>query len=319
MKTRMADMLGIEHPILQGAMASLSQAEFIAAVSNGGGLGILAGSVFKPERLAEEVRKVKSLTSKPFAVNLTLFCQTLEESLDVCIKEKVRAMVYSGPNVRQVSQKLKPHGVLTMFIVATDAQARKVEGEGGDIIIASGFEGGGHVGRISTMALLPIVTASVKIPVVAAGGIGDGRGLAAALVMGAEGVQMGTRFICTRESPAHEKVKQFLLAASEDATVVTGHVTGLQARVMKNKLTQMFEDLGEKKAPPQEFEKLGTGKGPLAFVQGDIEMGSIYCGQIVGLVRDIPTVKELIERTVKEAEEALDKANAMFKKTTNKR
>jgi len=307
-------MLGIEYPILQGGMAWVAVPSLAAAVSNAGGLGIITGSYYSPEELASKVRETRGLTRKPFAVNFTPGCLHLEANLEVCAQEKVAAVTYGrGRHTTDaVITHLKPRGVRCIPVVGAVRQAARVESEGADAVIVSGSEGGGHVGRVSSLVLLAMVARRVKIPIIAAGGFGDGPGLAAALALGAEGMQMGTRFICTQESPAHPRVKETLLRATEENTVVTGHVTGLRMRCLRNKLTELFDDLADKKAPPSEFDRAGVGKVRAAFVEGDTDWGSVACGQIVGLIDDLPTCRELIERTVREAEKALEKARAPF-------
>lgn len=314
MRTRITEMLGIRYPILQGGMAWVAEPPLAAAVSNAGGLGIVTGSYYTPEELEVKIREVKRLTDKPFALNFTPSCEHLEANLDLCIQERVVAITYgrgrhtTDPVIKQV----RPHGILCFPVVGAVKQALRVEKEGADAVIVSGLEAGGHVSRIATMALLPQVTTKLKVPVVAAGGFADGRGLAAALTMGAEAVQMGTRFLCTQESPAHINIKRRLLQAGEEDTLVTGHLTGIRCRVLRNKLTELFLDLEDKKAPPAEFDRAGIGKGRLAFVEGDEEWGSIWCGQAVGMIEDIPTCKELIEGIVRQAKEALERARGAF-------
>lgn len=314
MRTRITELLGIRYPIFQGGMAYIAEPQLAAAVSNAGGLGILTGSYYTPEQLAEKLREVRSLTDKPFAVNFTPGCENLQESLEVCVQEKVRAVTYGrGRHTTDiVIQAVQPRGILAIPVVGAVKQALRVQEEGADAVVVSGFEGGGHVSRIGTLILIARVVRKVRIPIVAAGGFGDGLGLAAALALGAAGVQMGTRFICTQESPAHPDIKRRMLDASEEETLVTGHITGLRCRVLRNELTDVFQDLEDKKAPPAEFDRVGIGRGRAAFVDGDVERGSIWCGQVVGLVEDVPTVKELIERTVREAEEALKRGLACF-------
>jgi enoyl-[acyl-carrier protein] reductase II len=314
MKTRITELLGIKYPIIQGGMAWIAEPQLAAAVSNAGGLGIITGSMYTPEELTQKIKEMKGLTDKPFAMNFTPACEHLEANLDVCITEKVTAVTYGRGRhtTDMVSNKLRPHGIISIPVTATVKQALRVEEEGAHAVIVSGLEAGGHVSRIATLALLPQATSKVKIPIIAAGGFGDGRGLAAALTLGADAVQMGTRFIVVKESPVPEHVKLHLLQASEGDTLVTGHITGLRCRVLKNKLTDAFVDLEDKKAPQMEYDKLGVGKIRAAFVDGDIEWGSIAAGQIVGMLEDIPSCRELINRIMGEAKGAIEKAGAMF-------
>ncbi|MFC1858218.1 nitronate monooxygenase [Thermodesulfobacteriota bacterium] len=317
MKTRITEMLGIKYPILQGGMVHIAEPPLAAAVSNAGGLGILTGSLWTPDELAEKIRQIKMLTEKPFALNFTPTCENLEENLEVCIREKVTAVTYGrGRHTTDlVSSKLWPHGIISIPVVATVKQAQRVETEGAHAVIISGLEGGGHVSRVTTMVVLPQVTAKVKIPVIAAGGFADGRGLAAALALGAEAIQIGTRFLCTRESLAHHDTKNMLLRAGEEDTLVTGQITGLRIRVLKNKLTEAFEDLEERKAPAREFDRLGLGKLKMGLVDGDINWGSVPAGQVVGMIEDVPTCEGLIARIMDKAEKALMRMNALWADT----
>ena len=314
MRTRITEMLGIRYPIIQGGMIWIAEPQLVAAVSNAGGLGILTGTMYTPEELRGKIQETKRLTDKPFALNFTPACEHLEANLEICVREKVVAVTYGRGKLttNMVTNKLWPHGIISIPVVASVRQAQRVEQEGADAVIVSGLEGGGHVSRISTMALLPQVADKVKIPIIAAGGFGDGRGLVAALTLGAQAIQMGTRFTCVKESPVPESVKQVLLQATEEDTLVTGHITGLRCRVLRNKLTKAFEDLEDRKAPPSEFEQLGLGKLRAAYVDGDVEWGSLAAGQIVGLIRDIPSCKELLDRTVAEAERAIEEARQKF-------
>jgi len=314
MRTRITDMLHIRYPIVQGGMVHVAEPPLAAAVSNAGGLGILTGSLWTPTELEAKVHETRALTDKPFALNFTPTCEHLEDNLDVCIQTRVSAVTYGrGRHTTDlVSSKLWPHGIISIPVVATAKQAQRVEKEGAHAVIVSGSEAGGHVSRVSTLAVLPKVTASVEIPVIAAGGFGDGRGLAAALALGADGIQMGTRFICTRESVAHPETKQMILGATESDTIVTGQITGLRIRVIKNKLTEAFVDLEERQAPRKEFDRLGLGKLKMGLVGGDTDLGSVPAGQIAGLVGDIPTCKELIDRIISEAGIAMDRMQKIW-------
>jgi enoyl-[acyl-carrier protein] reductase II len=314
MKTKITEMLNIKYPIIQGGMVHVAEPPLAAAVSNAGGLGILTGSLWSPDELAEKIRRVKALTDKPFALNFTPACENLEENLDVCVEEKVAAVTYGrGRHTTDlVSNKLWPHGIVSIPVVATVKQALRVEEEGARAVIISGLEGGGHVSRITTLVVLPQVTAAVKIPVIAAGGFADGRGLAAALALGAAAIQIGTRFLCTRESMVHPDTKDMLLRAGEGDTIVTGQITGLRIRVLKNKLTEAFLDLEERNAPSREFDRLGLGKMHKGLIDGDTDWGSIPAGQIAGMIRDIPACKDLIDRIMDEAEESLKHMNTLW-------
>ena len=255
MKTKITKLLGIKYPIFQGGMVHVAEPPLASAVSEAGGLGILTGSLWTPEELREKIRRVKAMTDKPFALNFTPTCEHLERNLDVCVEEKVAAVTYGrGRHTTDlVSSKLRPHGIVSIPVVGTVKQAQRVEQEGAQAVIVSGLEGGGHVSRVSTMVVIPQVTSKVKIPVIAAGGIADGKGLAAAMALGAEAIQMGTGFLCTRESVAHPDIKNMILNARDEHTIVTGKITGLRIRVLQNKLTEAFVDLEERKAPSRDL------------------------------------------------------------------
>ena len=310
MRTRVTELLGIKYPILQGGMAWVAEPELAAAVSNAGGFGIISGSMDTPEVLIKKIHKMKILSGKPFGVNFTPACECLETNLNVCIKEKVTAVIYGRGRhtTDMITKKLCPHDIICIPVTATVKQAIRIEKEGAHAVIVSGLEAGGHVSRIATMALLPQATEKVRIPIIAAGGFGDGRGLAAALTLGADAIQMGTRFICVKESPVPEPLKLHLLRATEADTLVTGHITGLRCRVLKNQLTEAFVDLEDRKAPQTEYNKLGQGKLRAAFVDGDIQWGSIAAGQIVGMLEDIPSCQELLDQIVGLAKEAVEEA-----------
>jgi len=300
LKTRVTELLGIEYPILQGAMAWVSFTPLVAAVSNAGGLGIFGGTIFTPASLRDEIRKIRELTDKPFGVNIISLHPMIKEILQTLISEKVLVATYGTGNPRKIIEVLKPGGVMSFPVVPTVAAAMKAEADGADGVIVSGCEGGGHVGKLASMALLPQARDQVKIPLAAAGGIADGRGMAAAFALGAEAVQLGTRFIVTRESPAHANIKQKIIEARAEDTAVTGNITGLPVRVIRNRMAEEFlkmEDTGKSKV---EMALFGSGKMQLAFVKGDAEEGSVMAGQISGLVRDEPTCHELIQRLMRE-------------------
>jgi len=301
--TRVTEKLGIEYPVLQGAMAWVSFAPLVAAVSNAGGLGIIGGTIFDPQQMRDEIRKVRELTDKPFGVNIISLHPMIKEILQVLIDEKVLVATYGTGNPGKIIEVLQPGGVMSFPVVPTVATAVRAEQDGADGVIVSGCEGGGHVGRMSTMVLVPQARDKVDIPLVAAGGIADGRGMAAAFAMGAEGIQMGTRFIVTKESPAHQNVKEKIKQAAAEDTTVTGNITGLPVRVLKNKMAEEFihmENTGKSKV---EMAIFGSGKMNLAFVQGDAEEGSVMSGQISGMVNDEPTCEELIRKIMREFRE----------------
>lgn len=304
MTTRVTEKLGIEYPIFQGAMAWVSFAPLVAAVSNAGGLGILGGTIMMPDELRAEIRKVRELTDRPFGVNIISLHPMIADILKVLIEEKVLLATYGTGNPKKIIDALKPGGVMSWPVVPTVEAAARADADGADGVIVSGHEGGGHVGKMASLALWPQARDRVKIPMVAAGGIGDGRGMAAAFLLGAEAVQLGTRFIVTRESPAHPATKQKILAAKAEDTAVTGNITGLPVRVIKNRMAEEFlcmENTGKSKT---EMALFGSGKMKLAFVEGNAEDGSVMAGQVSGLIHDEPTCDELIQRLVRECRAA---------------
>ncbi len=304
-KTRVCEIFGIEYPILQGAMAWVSFAPLVAAVSNAGGLGIIGGTIFTPDRMQEEIRAVRDLTDRPFGVNIISLHPLIRQILEVLVKEKILVATYGTGNPKKIIESLKPGGVMSFPVVPTVKAAMRAEEDGADGVIVSGCEGGGHVGSHTTMILIPQARDRVKIPLVAAGGIADGRGMAAAFALGAEGIQMGTRFLVTKESPAHENTKKKVMEAQCEDTVVTGNITGLPVRVIRNRMAEEFLDMEHTGKSKMEMALFGSGKMQLAFVQGDAENGSVMAGQISGLIQDVPTCGELIRRITKEFEDTL--------------
>lgn len=302
MQTSVTRLLGIKYPILQGAMAWVSLPPLVAAVSNAGGLGTLCGSIFTPDQLKEQIARIKELTDRPFAVNLMANAVHLDGLMDVIVAEKATAVTYGVGNPEKIIRRAKEAGILCIPVVGAVKQATRAERDGADAIVVAGMEGGGHVGYLSTMPMLPLVLDRVKVPVLAAGGISDGRGLAAALTMGAEGIQMGSRFIVTRESPVPLSIKQRIIASSIEDTVITGNITGIRCRVLKNRMAERFLAM---EASKPEMMAFGYGKMHRAFVEGDADEGSVMVGEVCGLIDDIPTCAELLERMVREAYQAI--------------
>ncbi|MDN5331135.1 MAG: enoyl-[acyl-carrier protein] reductase [Tepidanaerobacteraceae bacterium] len=303
--TEICDLLGIKYPIIQGGMAWVATAELAAATSNAGGLGIIGAGNAPPEIVRQEIKKVRNLTDKPFGVNVYFMSPYVDEVMEVIIEEKVPVITTGAGNPGKYIPRLKEAGVKVIPVVASVALAQRLEKTGVDAVIAEGMECGGHIGEITTMALVPQVVDAVKIPVIAAGGIADARGFLAALALGAKGVQMGTRFLCSVECTIHENYKNAVLKATDRSTVVTGRPTGHPVRVLKNKLAREFEILEKKGAGKEEYEALGTGKLKAA-VEGDAEYGSLMAGQIAGLINDIKPVKEIIEEIMEGAKKLLD-------------
>ena len=298
-------LLGIKYPIIQGGMAWLGTTELVSAVSNAGALGIIGSGDAPPEWLKDQVRSTKGRTDKPFAVNILLTSPFLEENLKVILDEKVGIVTFGGGNPGIHIPALKEAGIKVIPVVSSVALARRLERLGVDAIIAEGMESGGHVGDTATMALVPQVVNSVKVPVIAAGGIADGRGLVAALALGAQGVQMGTRFVCSEECVGHPRFKEQILQAQDRATVVTGESTGHPVRCLANKLTRQFMAREKAGASSTELEELGRRRLSLGVIEGNIEEGSLMAGQIAGLIKEIRPVKAIIEDTVAEAERTI--------------
>jgi enoyl-[acyl-carrier protein] reductase II len=304
-RTRVCELLGIEYPILQGGMAWVATAELAAAVSEAGGLGIIGAGGMPGEILREEIRKARSLTDKPFGVNIMLMSEFVEEQMKVVLEEKPAVITTGAGNPGVYISDLKSAGIKVIPVVASVALAIRLERIGVDALIAEGSESGGHIGEVSTFALVPQVVDAVSLPVIAAGGIADGRGFLAAFALGAEGVQMGTRFVCSTECTVHPAYKEAIIKAKDRDTVVTGRPTGHPVRCIRNKLTRKFEELEARCAPPEELEELGKGRLRAAAVDGDVEYGSVMAGEISGLIKDIKPVKQIIQDIIKEAEELL--------------
>ena len=288
-------MLGIRYPVIQGGMAWIADADLAAAVSNAGGLGLIAAMNSNADQLREQIRKAKELTDKPFGVNLMLMSPYIDEAVSVVCEEHIKVVTTGAGNPAKYMDQLKAAGVTVICVVASVALAVMVERMGASAVVAEGCESGGHVGDTTTMALVPQVVDAVKIPVIAAGGIADGRGMAAAFMLGASGVQMGTRFLTARECNVHPNYKEKVLKAGDRDTIVTGKSLGHPVRALKNRMTR---DFAAKEADPlknaDELEKMGAGALRRAAIEGDVKTGSCMCGQIAGLVRSEGTCKEII-------------------------
>lgn len=283
-------------------MSWVSFPPLVAAVSNAGGLGILGAAFMDPQELRENIRTIKELTDKPFGVNFMPENPHLGELLDVLVEEKVAVASYGKGNPKIIIEKTKPHGIINMPTMGAVKHAARAEQDGADLLIVQGTEGGGHTGFISTMVLVAAVVDRVKIPIAAAGGIGDGRGLVAALALGAEGISMGSRFIATQECPVSLAAKEWIVRSTTEDTVVTDNLTGVRCRVMRNKFAESLLEMERSKASPWEMMKHAKGSFRKVFVEGKIEDGSFGCGQVCGLIGDIPTCKELMERIIAEAQ-----------------
>ncbi len=287
-------LLNIKYPIFQGGMAWLGTAELASAVSNAGGLGIIGAGHMPPDILKAEIQKLKQWTDKPFGVNIMLMSPFVKEVMQVVVDERVPVVTTGAGNPGEYIPALKEIGTKVIPVVASVALAKRLERTGIDAVIAEGNESGGHIGAINTMALIPQIVDAVKVPVIAAGGIGDARGMMAAFALGAVAVQMGSRFVLSEECTVNEKYKKLVLKAKDRSTVETGRATGHPVRVIANKLTRKFDELEKENAPMEEFDKLGAGRLAMAY-KGDVEWGSVMIGQIAGMLNDIKPVKQIID------------------------
>ena len=306
LRTPLCDLVGIKYPIVQGGMAWVGTAELAAAISNAGGLGVIGGGNAPTEEIAQEIRLARELTDKPFGLNIPLaISEYADDIVSLCIEEGVRIVVLGAWRPGNHMARLKEAGLVVIPVIASVALAKRLERQGADALIAEGMESGGHIGDIATMPLVPQVVDAVDVPVIAAGGFADGRGLVAALALGAQGIQMGTRFICTTECTTHENYKQAILKARDRSTTTSGHSLGHPVRALKNPMVHQFEELERRGISEAEIIEFGTGKLRLAAIEGDVKNGSVMAGQIAGMINDIVPTKELIERIVAEAEEII--------------
>ncbi|MCW2278416.1 enoyl-[acyl-carrier-protein] reductase FabK [Heliophilum fasciatum] len=312
MKTALCDLLGIKYPILQGGMAWVATAELAAAVSEAGGLGLVGAGQAPAEWVDNEIRKIKERTNKPYGVNVMLMSPHVDEIMEVIIAHRVPLITTGAGNPGKYIARLKEIGTKVIPVVSSVALAQRLEKSGVDGLIAEGMESGGHVGELTTMALVPQVVDAVKIPVIAAGGIADGRQFAAAIALGAVGVQMGTRFMCAKECTIHPNVKQAVLKAKDRDTVVTGRPTGHPVRVIKNKLSRQFEEMEKRAADAEEFEKLGVGKLRMAMVNGDTDQGSVMAGQVAAMVCNEMPAAAIIEDIMAGAQRTLERIQGIL-------
>lgn len=308
MKSRIGELLNIEYPIFQGAMARISDASLASAVSEAGGLGIIAGGTAPVDYVRAEVRKAKASTKKPFGVNIMLLSENADEIAKMVCEEGVKVVTTGAGAPGKYMEMWKSHGIKVIPVVPSVAIAKRMVRSGADAVIAEGTESGGHVGELTTMVLVPQVVDAVDVPVIAAGGIADGRGIAAAFMLGADAIQVGTRFLSAHECTVHQNYKQKVLNAKDIDTVVTGRPTGHPVRVLKNKLSRQFTELEAKAGSLEEFEALGVGALAKAVVEGDIDYGSIMAGQIAAIVRKEQSCKEIITEMFAEAEQLLTRS-----------
>ena len=301
MKTRITELLGTEHPLIQGGMAWVAECRLAAAVSRAGGFGIIGAGAAPAGFVREQIRSCRALTDKPFGVNIMLMNPEAAEIAKVVAQEGVKAVTTGAGNPARYIADWKAAGVKVIPVVASVAQARMMERAGADAVVAEGMEAGGHIGASTTMTLVPQVADAVDIPVIAAGGIGDGRGFAAAFMLGAEAVQMGTRFVVARESIAHEAYKQKIIAAKDIDSEVTGMSHGHPVRQLRNRMTREYLKLEKAGASFEELEKLTVGALCRAVTEGDTANGTLMAGQIAGLVDKEQTCREIIAEIMEQA------------------
>lgn len=305
MKTEITELLGIEYPIIQGGMAWVAEYHLAAAVSEAGGLGLIGAASAPAEWVREQVQKAKELTDKPFGVNIMLMSPYADEVAKVIVEEGVKVVTTGAGNPEKYMKMWKEAGVKVIPVVASVALAKRMERCGADAVVAEGTESGGHIGETTTMVLVPQVVDAVEIPVIAAGGIADGRGIAAAFMLGAKAVQMGTCFVVTRESQVHENYKNCIVKAKDIDTKVTGRTTGHPVRALRNQMTKEYLKKEAEGVPFEELELLTLGGLRRAVVDGDVTTGSVMAGQSAGLVKEQMTCEQLIQKLVKETDELL--------------
>lgn len=312
MNTEITKLLNIKYPIIQGGMAWVADYHLAAAVSNAGGLGIIGAGGADAEFVREQIKKVKEKTDKPFGVNVMLMNPEADKIAQVVVEEKVAVVTTGAGNPSKYIKLWQDAGVKVIPVVASVTMARMMERCGVDAVVAEGTESGGHIGETTTMALIPQVVDAVNIPVIAAGGIGDGRGMAAAFMLGAQAVQMGTAFLVTKECNIHENYKQKVIKAKDIDTKVTGRSTGHPVRTLRNQITQKYLKMESQGATLEELELLTLGGLRKAVVDGDVNNGSVMAGQIAGLVREECTCKELLEKLITDMKETFTLVKEKF-------
>jgi len=310
-RTPLCDLLEIDYPIMQGGMAWVSTAELAAAVSEAGGLGIIGAGTMPAEWLEEQIQRTRKLTKRPFGVNVMLRSPFLEEIMNLLKQAKVSVITTGAGNPGKFVPALKEVGTKVIPVVSSVALAKRLARTGVDALIAEGMESGGHIGDVSTMAMVPQVVAGVNIPVIAAGGIFNGRGLVAALSLGAVGVQMGTRFMCAEECTVHERVKEAIIRAKDRDTTVTGYILGHPVRSLRNKFTRKYKELERSNISHEELEQFGVGSLRAAMYEGNVENGTVMAGQICAMVNKVQTAREIILDTMTEAGQVIGEINKL--------
>lgn len=302
MQTEVTRLLGIEYPIIQGGMAWVAEYHLAAAVSNAGGLGLIGAASAPADWVRDQIKKAKELTDKPFGVNIMLMSPYADEVAKIVAEEGVKVVTTGAGNPEKYMKMWKEAGVKVIPVVASVALAKRMERCGADALVAEGCEAGGHIGESTTMVLVPQVADAVSIPVIAAGGIADGRGIAAAFMLGAKGIQMGTHFVVTEESQVHDNYKERIIKARDIDSRVTGRTTGHPVRALRNEMTKQYIELENKGASFEELEQLTLGGLRRAVVDGDVVNGSVMAGQIAGMVKERMSCKELIDKLVRETD-----------------
>lgn len=305
MKTRITELLGVEYPIIQGGMAWVAEHRLAAAVSSAGGLGLIGGANAPGEVVRNEIRKTRELTDRPFGVNVMLMSPYADDVARVIVEEGVKVVTTGAGNPEKYMDMWKAAGVKVIPVVASVALARRMERHGADAVVAEGCESGGHIGEQTTMTLVPQVVDAVEIPVVAAGGIGDGRGMAAAFMLGAEAVQVGTRFVVSKESVVHENYKQRILKARDIDSAVTGRSHGHPIRCLRNEMTREYLRMEAEGKSFEELEYMTLGTLRRAVLEGDVAKGTVMAGQIAGMISKEQTCKEMIEEMMAQARELM--------------
>ena len=305
MKTRITELLGIEYPIIQGGMAWVAEHNLAAAVSEAGGLGLIGAANAPAEVVREEIRKTKELTKKPFGVNIMLMSPYADEIAKVVVEEHIKVVTTGAGNPGKYMKMWKDAGIKVIPVVASVALAKMMEKAGADAVVAEGTESGGHIGEATTMTLVPQVADAVSIPVIAAGGIADGRGIAAAFMLGAEAVQMGTKFVVAKESIVHDNYKQRVIKAKDIDSAVTGRSHGHPVRCLRNQMTREYTRLESEGKSFEELEYLTLGALRNAVMEGDVTNGTVMAGQIAGMITKEQTCKEMIEEMMEQATKLL--------------
>ncbi|MFZ2264325.1 MAG: nitronate monooxygenase [Trichococcus flocculiformis] len=310
--TTVEQLLGIEYPILQGAMANISTHKLVGPVSEAGGLGIIGACGMSAEQLREEIRLTRAITNKPFGVNLMLQMPNCDELVQVILEEGIGVVTTGAGSPKKYMPIFKEAGIKVIPVIASVKHAIKMEAAGADAVIAEGQEAGGHIGQTSSLSLLPQVVDAVAIPVLGAGGVGDGRSVVAMYALGAQGIQVGTLFLSAEECPISDRYRQFLLDANDTATIVTGRKAKEPVRSLRNSMLEQYAALEEANAPHEELEKLTVGSLARAIHDGDIETGSCMAGEIAGMIGNIRPAKQIIEELFAEAEAVLAKLRIKY-------